>query len=117
VVSGELKRADLLFREFPQSDFEEPRTDTLLAAGLYADAVIDGSGILNGGALTDDGSEPTRKVLFGGAVANAAAVIAAEGAGLVNYNLDGDRGYGWKTWRPKFPSKPAVPPVQWEVEP
>ncbi len=117
-IGGKTVPPDTFFREYPKSAVEEPGANTLIKSGLYPDAIIDGVGLLNGGALTDDGTEPTRQQPFGGAVANAAAVIAAEAGTLVNYNLDGDRGYGWKTWRPKLGTKPADPaPVQWQIEP
>ena len=118
VVGGKTLPPDVSFRVFPLSPVEEASTDTLLGAGLYPDAVVDGVGLLNGGVISDDGSKPTRRALFGGAVANAAAVVSSDAATLPNYNLDGDRGYGWKTWRPKLGTKPADPvPVVPEVEP
>ena len=62
---------------------------------------MDGTGLRNGGMLADDGSFPTRGQDFGDAVSNAVEIIRAGATGLVDYNLDGDRGDGWKTWRPK----------------
>jgi hypothetical protein len=61
--------------------------------------------------LTDTGVFPTRDQDFGGALANAVAVVQAQAQGLVSYNLDGDRGYGWKTWHPKAGTSPANPDV------
>jgi hypothetical protein len=72
--------------------------------------VVEGIGLENGGILTN-GAYPSRDQGFGDAVANAVQVLESEAKGLPNYNLDADRGYGWKTWNPKAPSKPKDPPV------
>ena len=64
----------------------------------YPDAALDGLPLQNQGVRFDNGAFPTRGVPFGSAVPNAVDLIAHEGAGLVDYNLDADRGYGWKTW-------------------
>ena len=51
----------------------------------------------------------------GGAVANAVSVIQTEAMTLVDYNLDGDRGYGWKCWRPKVGTEPKSGTVDPEI--
>jgi hypothetical protein len=109
VVSGKPVPADTFFVQSPASPGEAPSTRPAMDFYVYADAVVDGKGILNGGVVTDTGIFPTRDQDFGGAVANAVQVIQTEAAALVNYNLDGDRGYGWKTWKPKLGTKPGDP--------
>jgi hypothetical protein len=57
---------------------------------------------------------------FGGAYENCIIAFqkakAAEAAGVIpddlfpNYNLDGDRGYGWPTWDVKVPCTGLNPP-------
>ncbi|MEO0938478.1 MAG: hypothetical protein AAFY38_10020 [Pseudomonadota bacterium] len=93
---------------------ELPPTRSLFAQGSYADNIIDGAGLANGGMMTDLGLFPTRDQDFGGALENALDIIRNGAQGLSSYNLDGDRGYGWKTWRPKLGSAPAdaTQPVQ-----
>ncbi|PHR62032.1 MAG: hypothetical protein COA47_04890 [Robiginitomaculum sp.] len=78
----------------------------------YPDAIIDGLGLQSGGMISDNGAFPTRGTSFGGAIANATELVRARAEGLVDYNLDGDRGYGWKTWKHRlapmvdYPSEP-----------
>lgn len=96
---------DLNWLNPPATGYEQPHTHDLQDHAAYADHVLTGQGVLNGGELTD-GAFPTRDLQFGGAVANAADVIRADGVGLADYNLDGDRGYGWKSWRPKLGNQP-----------
>lgn len=103
---------DLNYLKFPQSDTEQPLTFDLPNPDTYPDSVIDAAGLLNGGVRTDNPATfPSRNQDFGGAVANAVDLIQADGAGLANYNLDGDRGYGWKAWQPQantFPGSGTV---------
>ena len=111
VPGGQPIPADVSFTTAPLSPVEEPGTLALLGADGYPDRVVDGSGLMNGGLLADDGSVPSRDRDFGDAVANAVDLVRAGGAGLVDYNLDGDRGYGWKTWRPR-PNTTLADPLQ-----
>jgi hypothetical protein len=88
---------------------EPPFTKTLIQtgpSGPYPDFVINGTSALglNNSILTDGPEFPrslkvTSLDLFGDAVANAVDLIKNDGFGLQNYNLDADRGYGWKTWK------------------
>jgi hypothetical protein len=107
---------DLNWWSFPESSLEEPSTSHGVPSSVYADEVIRGMGLEGGGMLTDNGEFPTRGARFGGAVANAVDLIRKLADGLVDYNLDGDRGYGWKTWRPSAGTQPQNPPVQAEPE-
>jgi hypothetical protein len=102
--------ADLNFPSYPLTNVEEPSTLNLIPPGKYPVLVVNGAGLQNSGMLVD-GTYPSRKLLFGDAVSNALEIIKNNGQGLPNYNLDADRGYGWKTWNPKPGSMPATPPV------
>jgi hypothetical protein len=105
--------ADLNFNSFPMVGGEAPATPEQIAAGKYPDVVLNGSGLQNGGLMTD-GVFPSRNKFFGDAVSNALDVLAKVSAGTPppDYNLDGDRGYGWKGWHPAAGSFPTAPPVQ-----
>lgn len=96
---------DLNYLNFPVAGVEQKGTLDLQDDHVYADHVVSGMGVQNGGMLTD-GTYPTRGVSFGGAVANAVEVIRKDAADLADYDLDGDRGYGWLSWRPKLGTKP-----------
>jgi hypothetical protein len=54
---------------------------------------------------------PSRYESFGDAVSNALELIKEPGK-IPNYNLDADRGYGWKGWHPQPGSDPTTLPVQ-----
>jgi hypothetical protein len=101
---------DLNWANAPATAVEEPSTRDRQDSGTYPETVVGGLGLLNGG-LNANGTYPTRDVVLGDAVANAKQIIQSDGAGLPDYNLDGDRGYGWKAWRPKINTKPYTPPV------
>ena len=107
--------ADLNFNAFPLVGVEGAQTEDLIPGNQYPNFVVNGSGLQNGGLMVD-GVFPTRGVVFGDAVSNAVALIGSDGKGLPNYNLDGDRGYGWKTWNPHPGTVPANPPVQPDSE-
>jgi hypothetical protein len=107
--------ADLNFQSFPAVAAEIPGTHNLIAAGQYPNIAVTGVGLSNGGLLAN-GTYPSRYQIFGDAVSNALQVIANDGAGLPDYNLDGDRGYGWKGWHPKAGTVPANPPVMDEQD-
>ena len=98
--------ADLNFAAFPPSAAETPQTTNLPLPPCYADRVIDGSGLVNGGMLVD-GVFPSTNKFFGDAVANAQQLIADQAQKLPPYNLDADRGYGWKTWNPQVGTFPG----------
>ncbi len=90
---------DSNFRKDPSSKPEKPTTRAVFASNAYPDVIVDGTPMMNGGMLADGATFPTTDTDFGGAVANATDLIRGEGNGLRNFNLDGDRGYGWKTWK------------------
>jgi hypothetical protein len=107
--------ADLNFQSFPAVAVEIPRTHNLIAAGQYPNIAVNGVGLSNGGLLAN-GTYPSRYQIFGDAVSNALQLITNDGAGLPDYNLDGDRGYGWKGWHPKAGTVPANQPVMDEQD-
>ncbi len=112
---------DLDFLRFPlnaplETDTAGYRADDLIPVGIYPDQVVNGMGLLNGGMMEAVPTFPTRDVPFGDAVNNALQVITAKAAGLPDYNLDGDRGYGWVGWRPAPLTDPAAPPVNVEAD-
>lgn len=107
--------ADFNFASYPATRTEEPSTQNLIAGGNYPVMVVNAAGLQNGGMLAD-GAYPSRNMFFGDAVSNALQIIKNNGQGIPNYNLDADRGYGWKTWNPKPGSLPATPPVEDEAE-
>ena len=103
--------ADLNFIVYPLTvGAEEPSTANLIPANLYPNKLVNDFGLHNGGIMAN-GPYPTSEAFFGDAVSNAVQVIAAGGAKLPDYNLDGDRGYGWNAWDPQMGSNPAMPPV------
>ena len=103
---------DTNFAAFPMVGAEAPTTAEQIPADKYPDFVLNGAGLQNGGLMTD-GVFPTRNAFFGDAVSNALDVLSkVSGGKLPDYNLDGDRGYGWKGWHPASGSEPSVPPVQ-----
>ncbi len=98
--------ADLDFTSFPKSGLETPQTMNLPLPPCYAEKVLDGSGLQNGGML-NDGAFPSNDLFFGDAVSNAKQLIADQAQKLPRYNLDADRGYGWKTWDPRLNTFPG----------
>lgn len=111
-ATGTPIRPDLGYLRHPQAATEAPSTLATFEVGVYADRIVDGLGLLNGGMLNDPGTFPTRGTSFGGIVANAVEILRKRASGLPDYNLDGDRGYGWKCWRPRRGTKlndPAQP--------
>jgi hypothetical protein len=106
-----IKFADFNYFSYPVvPGWELPTTEHLIQSDLYPNFVVNGTGLgLNNSILTD-GPVPSgatllvsQKVLdkhvFGDAVSNAVDLIQQDGIGLQNYNLDADRGYGWRTWK------------------
>jgi hypothetical protein len=102
--------ADLNFASYPNTPLEAPTTRNLIPANMYPNFVVNASGLQNGGVLID-GTYPSRYQFFGDAVSNAMQVIQNSGVSLPDYNLDADRGYGWKAWTPKSGTTPDTPPV------
>jgi len=103
--------ADLNFVVYPLNvGTEEPNQDNLIVPGMYPDKILNGFGLHNGGILINS-PYPTADLFFGDAVSNAAQVLAGNLNHLPDYNLDGDRGYGWHAWDPKVGTNPATPPV------
>jgi hypothetical protein len=92
--------------------------ENLIPGDLYPNHVVDESPPPSGGGMMSDPANPplSNHTFFGDAVSNAVEVIKANALGLQDFNLDADRGYGWKTWRPTFGSFPAVPPVSVDKE-
>lgn len=84
---------------------ETTTTNGLLLANpqavLYPKDIIQGLGLNAGGILANVGT-PSANVPFGDAVSNAAEIVAdafrSKPEPLPDLNLDGDRGYGWRTW-------------------
>jgi hypothetical protein len=108
--------ADLSYAETPRSPPEFPSTRSAFDLADYAERIIDGTGLLNGGLLADNGQFPTRDQDFGDAVSNAVALLQAEGRDLPSYNLDADRGYGWKNWRLPLRGRLDDPAVSVQVQ-
>jgi len=112
-------KADLNWESYPTLiRAEEDTTDNLITSGEYPNSfIVSGGAVANGGILAPPAAFPTGDQLFGDAVANAVQLIAGNAAGLANYNLDADRGYGWQTWDPQPGSNPFNPPVLVAPEP
>jgi hypothetical protein len=102
--------ADLNFTNYPDTRLEDPATMNFPTPDVYPDFVVNGSGLQAGGIL-NNGVYPSRNQFFGDAVSNALDLLKQGPGKLPSYNLDGDRGYGWKTWNPKPGSQPDTPPV------
>jgi hypothetical protein len=98
--------ADLNFGSFPKSPAETPQTMNFPLEPCYAEKVVDGSGLQNNGMLNGS-SFPSGNLFFGDAVSNALQLIADQAKRLPSYNLDADRGYGWKTWDPPVNTFPG----------
>ncbi len=112
---------DLFFARYPQSGLEEPATTDWPQPGDYPDVAVDGAAWVPSSddmTINDYSTNfPAKKVVggstsfFGNAVLNTKAVIKKDAQGLVDYNLDADRGYGWMEWKHKFGTFPSDPPV------
>ena len=84
----------------PPSDFG-PKT-------LYPELVVDQSPASGAGqALFTPVVFPSNYQYFGDAVSNAVRLLNNGPANLPDYNLDGDRGYGWLNWNPQAPKVPV----------
>jgi|HubBroStandDraft_4_1064222.scaffolds.fasta_scaffold09476_2 hypothetical protein len=115
--------ADLNWVTYPGLNVppEAANTKNLIAANAYPNSlIVNGATVSNGGIMGANASSwpNTGYNLFGDAVANAVQLLATKDAkGLVDFNLDGDRGYGWLTWDPAPASNPFTPPVNVQPEP
>jgi hypothetical protein len=112
--------ADLDFLSFPTPSApasvqtETPTTQDLIPRGEYANSVFTAP-LANGGVLGAGGTYPSSLLQLGGSVANAKQALGGP-LPLPNYNLDGDRGYGWLGWHPRAGSDPSTPPVSDEQD-
>lgn len=97
---------DLDFSRFPPLDGETPGTLPLPLPPVYADVIVDGSGLQNGG-MRAGGTFPSAGLFFGDAVSNALDLLDTQAVGLPSFNLDGDRGYGFETWNPRVNTFPG----------
>jgi hypothetical protein len=101
-----------------ESDNQTPPQGGLInpvptAPYVYPDYFVDVTQQLNNGILTPISSTNISNYqLYGGAVSNAIVAIQDAiqngGVNLPNYNLDGDRGYGWNTWKPTVVSLTGI---------
>ncbi len=108
--------ADLNFVAYPAVDAEQPVTTNWIPPNHYANLVVNGSGLKNGGVMAGGGTFPTANRFFGDAVSNALQAIAKNAVKLPDYNLDADRGYGWLGWHPQAGTVPANPPVHVQAD-
>jgi hypothetical protein len=112
--------ADLDFQSFPTQwapasvQTETPTTLDLIPGDEYASSVFSAP-LANGGLLGAGGTYPSSLQQLGGSVANAKQALGGP-LPLPNYNLDGDRGYGWLGWHPQAGSDPSTPPVSDEQD-
>jgi hypothetical protein len=102
--------ADLDFNSYPKTRSEDPPTMNYPRVDDYPNIVVNGLGVPNG-SLMNNGAFPSSNLFFGDAVSNALELLKQSPGKLPSYNLDGDRGYGWKTWNPQPGSDPDAPPV------
>ncbi|BAU55143.1 hypothetical protein [Mucilaginibacter gotjawali] len=104
--------ADLNFAVFPLAIKTETKaTDNPIPPNTYPQTFVNGFGLKNGGIVTAE-PYPTSNLFFGDAVSNAVQLIADGPSKLPDYNLDGDRGYGWLAWDAVAGSNPFNVPVQ-----
>ncbi len=111
-----------LFTSYPPPSIELPDTRSWPRAGDYPSVALDDPTFTSvAGDITDNdpANFPTKlhagaPAWFGNAVLNAVAVIQRDAQGLVDYNLDGDRGYGWLAWSHPPGSFPSDPPIDAE---
>ena len=104
--------ADLNFAVFPLTiPTETKKTENPIPANLYPQTFVNGLGLKNGGIVSAE-PYPSSNLFFGDAVSNAVQLIADGPSKLPDYNLDGDRGYGWLAWNAAAGSNPVNLPVQ-----
>jgi hypothetical protein len=99
---------------YPSEPLEEPFTDVWALPGLWPSAIVDDAGanppshdIRNSPAPWPGGIDGS----LGPAVQNAVVLIDQPSDDLPNWNLDGDRGRGWLTWKLTAPYTSPVNPV------
>lgn len=102
--------ADLNFAVYPAVRGEEPLTENPIPVNMYPQSFVNGLGLQHGGMMTA-GPYPSSYQFFGDAVSNAVQLMEQGVENLADYNLDGDRGYGWKAWEPKPGTNPVNPPL------
>lgn len=101
---------DLNYLNPPVSPLEKPLSWCRIDPHQYPEYILNKS-LANGGMLSGDTS-----TFFGGAVANALQLLD-DASKLIDFNLDGDRGYGEKTWNPKKQTYPNTGTVEITTEP
>lgn len=107
------------FTNYPSSPLETPATRSWPRSGDYPSVPLDDgafTSIAGDMTVNDPANFPTKTVggdvgWFGNSVMNAVAVITSDAEGLVDYNLDGDRGYGWMAWSHTAGTFPSAPPI------
>ena len=114
--------ADLGYWSYPVSAEPEGPSQAIwpsIGANRYPDFALDGAGIwrMQNGGVMAPASFPSRTgsvgepLYFGNSVDNAVQVIRSDAAGLADFNLDADRGYGWLAWATQSPNLPSRPPI------
>jgi len=104
--------ADLNFAVFPlMIGTETKATNNPIPPNIYPQTFVNGFGLMNGGIVNSE-PYPSSNLFFGDAVSNAVQLIGDGGSKLPDYNLDGDRGYGWLAWDAVAGSNPFNLPVQ-----
>ncbi len=91
--------------EFPPTKTVNPSAD-FVPASLYPDLVVDQSPAVGQGIFTLP-TFPSDNEYFGDSLSNALLLLAQTPGKLPDYNLDGDRGYGWLNWNPQAPGIPV----------
>jgi len=86
---------------------EQIETDNIIQTGQYPNSLIQANANVQNGGILSQPSGSTNPQFFGDAVANAVQLISQNASGLLDYNLDADRGYGWLTWNPAPGSNPS----------
>lgn len=102
--------ADLNYLNPPVSPLEKPLASCRMDPHQYPEYILHKS-LTNGGILAG-----TSGTFFGGAVANALQLLD-DSSKLIDFNLDGDRGYGEKTWNPQKLTYPNSGTVEETPEP
>lgn len=75
-------------------------------SSLYPELVVDQSPAVGEGLFTPV-TFPSNNLYFGDAVSNALLLLHQTPGKVPDYNLDGDRGYGWLNWNPQAPKIPV----------
>lgn len=110
------------FTNYPSSLLEMPGTRSWPRSGDYPSVPLAGGAftpVTRDMTINDPANFPTKTAggdvaWFGNSVINAVAVITSDALGLVDYNLDADRGYGWMVWSHAVGTFPSEPPIDSE---